>query len=656
MPKEIKTRNVIKDIKIFDRAADVSTHMKNSVVKSKEAAERTQDTGYNSPSEYASDTISERGKDLAQDTAHGVKDRLKNPHKKAQENINKAKEHFNGVKKQLPKERKRAAEQAQKTADNANKTAKELSTKAKDAQKMAQEAKKTVEEAKRTLKETRQAGQQTIKSAKESAKGIKQADRTIKTAKQTRQTGGRLVRTTEQSARKIKHAEKTVKTSSKSIKTAGKSSIKAAKKSIKTAEKSAKMTVKTAQQSAKAAQKTAQASAKAAKAAAQAAKAATKAAIAATKAAVKTTIAMIKAAIAAIKGLVALIAAGGWIAVVVILIIMLIAMVVGSVFGIFFSGEDNGIEGGRMMPDVVTELTVEFYDRVEEIKNDNTHDILDMDVMSINWSEVLSVYAVKLNSDPDNPMEVATLDDDKVNKLRDILNDMVSLSHSTRTETRERTVTTTDADGNETETTETVSVTILKITMSQKSVDDMATQYGFNQEQKNQIAELLSPEYADMWAALLGGYVSGGELIMIGNESRVPNDIFSWVFVDNHSVTSLFGYREDPFTHETSYHGGIDIGAPEGTLILAAADGIVTAANSTDAWGGGYGYFVKVRHNETYTTFYAHCSKIAVTNGQEVKKGQVIGYVGTTGRSTGDHLHFEVYKDGVRTNPLSYFN
>jgi murein DD-endopeptidase MepM/ murein hydrolase activator NlpD len=83
--------------------------------------------------------------------------------------------------------------------------------------------------------------------------------------------------------------------------------------------------------------------------------------------------------------------------------------------------------------------------------------------------------------------------------------------------------------------------------------------------------------------------------------------------------------------------------------------GVVTYANSTDIWGGSYGYYVKIQHDSTYTTLYAHASKIAVINGQEVKKGQVIAFVGSTGNSTGNHLHWEIQKNGVQTNPLDYF-
>ena len=123
------------------------------------------------------------------------------------------------------------------------------------------------------------------------------------------------------------------------------------------------------------------------------------------------------------------------------------------------------------------------------------------------------------------------------------------------------------------------------------------------------------------------------------------------------TIGCLFSLSANPGAlHETSYHGGLDIGAPEGTPILAAADGIVVVANSTDSLGGGWGYYVKIQHTGTaYSTLYAHCSRIAVAKNQEVKKGEVIGYVGSTGRSTGNHLHWEVYKDGARINPLDFF-
>ena len=122
-----------------------------------------------------------------------------------------------------------------------------------------------------------------------------------------------------------------------------------------------------------------------------------------------------------------------------------------------------------------------------------------------------------------------------------------------------------------------------------------------------------------------------------------------------YTITSQFGYRTDPFTGEISYHSGTDIAAPYGTPVLAAAGGTVTVANATDPWGGSYGYYVKIQHDGTFDTLYAHCSSICVTPGQQVQQGEVIGYVGSTGNSTGNHLHFEVWENEVRKNVFEHF-
>ena len=167
--------------------------------------------------------------------------------------------------------------------------------------------------------------------------------------------------------------------------------------------------------------------------------------------------------------------------------------------------------------------------------------------------------------------------------------------------------------------------------------------------------ELLSPDFAELWAQLLGGYLPGDGEILVGNPSRVPTGIFSWPLAGDWPLSSPFGSRPDPFTGEPEFHWGIDIRAPGGTPILAAADGTVIAANGADVWGGGYGFFIKIQHEGGYTTLYAHCSRISVQVGQEVVKGEVIGFVGSTGRSTGNHLHFEIHQNSVRVDPLGYF-
>ncbi|HIS32438.1 MAG TPA: M23 family metallopeptidase, partial [Candidatus Limivivens intestinipullorum] len=121
------------------------------------------------------------------------------------------------------------------------------------------------------------------------------------------------------------------------------------------------------------------------------------------------------------------------------------------------------------------------------------------------------------------------------------------------------------------------------------------------------------------------------------------------------SITSPFGYRTDPITGESSFHDGVDIAAPESTAILAAADGVVVTANRTDSWGGSYGYYVLIQHDETYETLYAHCSEVLVKAGQEVEQGDIIALVGSTGNSTGNHLHFEVREGGSKVDPMEFF-
>lgn len=101
-------------------------------------------------------------------------------------------------------------------------------------------------------------------------------------------------------------------------------------------------------------------------------------------------------------------------------------------------------------------------------------------------------------------------------------------------------------------------------------------------------------------------------------------------------------------------HGGMDIAGPYGQAIVAAESGTVIRAHTADEWGWGWGYHVYIYHNETYSTLYAHMSSVAVSNGQSVSKGQVIGYEGNTGDSTGPHLHFEVWQNGVRVNPRPF--
>ncbi len=341
-------------------------------------------------------------------------------------------------------------------------------------------------------------------------------------------------RSSAQTVKTGKETKKTIKQSARStgktVKTTAKGSVKTAEKSIKTAKATSKATIKTAEQTAKATKAAAKASDKAAQRAAQAAKSTAKATVVAVKTAVKATIAAVKAIIAGTKALIAAIAAGGWVAVVVIIVICLIGLLVASVFGIFFSGEDSG--SGMTMQTVVREINTEYDTRLEETKNSTTYDVLEMSGSRAVWKEVLSIYSVKTTNDPDNPQEVATMDEGKKQLLTDIFWEMNEISSRTESKTETQITETDDGHGNIVQTETTVTRTYLYITVSHKTADEMADQYGFNEEQREQLAELLAEENNSLWSQVLYGIsVGDGEIVTValsqlGNVGGQP--YWSW--------------------------------------------------------------------------------------------------------------------------------
>ncbi|MFW6364850.1 MAG: M23 family metallopeptidase [Spirochaetota bacterium] len=133
--------------------------------------------------------------------------------------------------------------------------------------------------------------------------------------------------------------------------------------------------------------------------------------------------------------------------------------------------------------------------------------------------------------------------------------------------------------------------------------------------------------------------------------SKVINNTPSIIPNRGH-ITSLFGWRRSPFGTGRDFHTGIDIAAPEGTPIRATAPGKVIMTG----WGGGYGKMVRIQHKYGFKSYYAHCSSIVVNNDDYVHKGQVIAYVGHTGASTGNHLHYEIRLGNVPINPYPYMS
>jgi murein DD-endopeptidase MepM/ murein hydrolase activator NlpD len=364
-----------------------------------------------------------------------------------------------------------------------------------------------------------------------------------------------------------------------------------------------------------------------------------------------------KACVAALKSVVAALIAGGGVALAVILLICLIALVAGSSFGIFFSAEPTG--KGMTLKQAVQVLNTEYYEQIRYIEASVPHDrveyIFPDGSVSIRWEDVLAVFAADVAAD-EHGAQVVALDKGQLQKLREVLGDMHRLDYSTRMEEHEETVITTDEDGGEITDTVTVAETILEFEVTHKATAEMAVAYGFTPRQNEQLALLTGQEYTALWMTLLGGYVNSGGQIIEPNTDWVGTGIFAWPLPQSFTITSPFGYRKDPFTGEVTYHSGTDIAAPAGTPILAAAAGMVTIANGTDPWGGSYGYYIKLGHGEGIETLYAHCSAIAVTANQQVRQGEVIGYVGTTGNSTGNHLHFEVWINGERKDAMSCFS
>ncbi len=322
----------------------------------------------------------------------------------------------------------------------------------------------------------------------------------------------------------------TARSGKKTVKTAARGTVKTTQKSVKTAQATSKAAIKTAEHTAKATQAAAKASVKAAQRTAQAARVTARAAIAAVKAAVKATAAAVKAIIAGTKALIAAIAAGGWIAVIVILVICLIGMLVGSVFGIFFSGEDSG--NGMTMQTVVREINTEYDSRLDEIKNENAYDVLEMSGSRAVWKEVLAVYSVKTTTDPDNPQEVATMDDNKKQLLTDIFWEMNKISSRTESKTETVITETDDGHGNIVQTETTQTRTYLYITVSHKTAEEMADQYGFDDEQRQMLSELLADENNSLWSQVLYGIsVGDGEIVsvalsQVGNVGGQP--YWSW--------------------------------------------------------------------------------------------------------------------------------
>ena len=504
-------------MKTVDRAADLGERMKKALVRTADQAQNLTDDGQVTPSEYAGDKLQYGMEDIATEAGHIVVDTGKGTYRTGKSAIQKFREKRRAEAEQRRQELENehpdtpvdeptdpvTTDQPGPATPPESPVEEEIVTPSGSQQRKTRLGKSPTGDGPKGKLNPAKDGTDAIQKEQRIKGPARRKNNSIKALQKTEKTIKQTTRTAEQSAKTLER------------------SVKGTQKAVKTAEQSSKVAIKTAQETAKAAQKSAQAAAKAAEKAVQIARATARAAAAAAKAAAKACVAAVKAIIAAVKELVAAIAAGGWVAVVIIIVIMLVALIVGSCFGIFFSSEDTG--SPMTMKSVVQEINMDYQSSLDTIRNMTVHDKMETSGARAVWPEVLAIYAVKVNTDPNNPQDVASMDDAKKAMLKEIFWEMNQIN--SRVETTEETVLieTVDEDGNivVTETTETV--TTLYITVTHKTAMTMAYEYGFTEEQKQMLNELLQDENASMWAAVLYGIHSADEQIVAVAESQIGN-------------------------------------------------------------------------------------------------------------------------------------
>ena len=277
------------------------------------------------------------------------------------------------------------------------------------------------------------------------------------------------------------------------------------KRKVKSSVKNTKTTIKTSKEVAKKAEKTAKETIKASKRATQIAKETAKRTAQGVKVAIKTTISAIKTIIAGTKALVAAIVAGGWVAVIVIIVICLVALMCSSIFGIFFSSQKTSANSITMNT-VVAECNQEFSDKLQSIQDSNPHDDYVLEGSMASWKDVLTVYTIK-QSNGVNQQDVMTIDDNKKNVIKQIFWDMNSLTSEVRDEM------VTEQGTNADEMPKQVQKKVLHIKINTKTLEQMKNDYHFSSAQNKQLVELTDNKYASLWNGVIYGAADSGEYV-----------------------------------------------------------------------------------------------------------------------------------------------
>lgn len=298
-------------------------------------------------------------------------------------------------------------------------------------------------------------------------------------------TGNKTVRDTKNNFIKTKNKVKNIKT-----KLTEKKMIKQVKNKIKTSKKVVKENAKTTKQTIKASERAKQLMVKSVKMTYQG-----------IKVAVKATVSAIKGIIAGTKALISFLLAGGWIALIIIIVICLIGVLLNSHFGIFFSGEKTS-KNSITMQDVIAECNNEFYDKLQTIQDENEHEEYVLEGKLASWKDMLVIYTVKVSKGI-NENDVITIDDNKKQIMKDIFWDMNSLSSEVKTETIIEQGVNTDELPTE------IEKEVLHIIITSKNAEQMKEEYSFNELQLEQYNELLNDEYSSLWNGIIYSIDSG---------------------------------------------------------------------------------------------------------------------------------------------------
>lgn len=347
------------------------------------------------------------------------------------------------------------------------------------------------------------------------------------------------------------------------------------------------------------------------------------------------------AASAVVNALIYLVGAGG-VVLMLALVIGAAAAILGSPMGILFADE-SGDPNSIPIAEIVLEANTEFGETISDLvashpecSNVEFHyEYEDGHTWASYWPEVLAVFAVNQNLNGDD--DVIVIDREKA----DLLIDTFWMMHHIESEVEEVPIDQDDGEG-DSEDEEPQVEYILHITVTSMPVDDLAHNLSFTNDQMDILHQLLSDEMRPMLVQLCGTGTSTGTAVPpVGDGSMI------WPLPGHTSLTTHFG-EADAFGNPG--HRGIDIPAPEGTPILASHSGTVLICG----WNDSFGNQVLIDDGAGLSTRYAHMTATAVSPGAVVTAGQVIGYVGSTGDSTGNHLHFEVSVGGTLMDPLGY--